>query len=112
VYQEPTGNRIVRKAPTYSLLDGYFALMGGLVIDNPQIAKKFPNLPNSRCLTITPRGVEVLASRNHFLKVPDKRIHDRSKADVLAKGLICFQVLWMVILVSFTVNNNFKISRF
>jgi hypothetical protein len=38
-----------------------------------------------------------LARDNVWLKVPHDTIRDKSKADVLAKSLVCFQVLWMVI---------------
>jgi hypothetical protein len=41
--------------------------------------------------------VRSLVLRGHFLNLSDTSIKDRSKADGLAKGLVCVQVLWMII---------------
>lgn len=48
-------------------------------------------------LTITPKGVAFLAKHGHFIDVPMGSIRDKSKADVLAKGLVCLQVGWLLL---------------
>ena len=48
-------------------------------------------------LTITPKGVAFLAKHGRFLAAPVNSIRDKSKADVLAKGLVCFQVGWLLL---------------
>jgi hypothetical protein len=44
-------------------------------------------------VTLTPDGVLFLAQYGHFCKVKRSEIDDKSKADILAKSLVCFQVL-------------------
>lgn len=65
--------------------------MGGFVIDVSDMH------PTMRYLTLTPEGVLKLARRGHFLRVYEWSIKDKSKADVLAKGLVCVQVFWLVV---------------
>ena len=48
-------------------------------------------------LTITPLGVIALARKGHFLSISNDSIEDKSKADLFAKGMVLFQVLWMVV---------------
>ena len=48
-------------------------------------------------LTVTPKGVAFLAKHGRFLAAPVESIRDKSKADVLAKGLVCFQVGWLLV---------------
>lgn len=48
-------------------------------------------------LTISPKGIAFLARHGHFLSIPESTISDKSKADILAKVLVCLQVVWMLI---------------
>lgn len=48
-------------------------------------------------LTISPKGIYFLARHGHFLRIPESTIEDKSKADVLAKLLVCLQVTWLLI---------------
>lgn len=48
-------------------------------------------------VTISPKGVAFLASHGHFLSIPESTIRDKSKADILAKVLVCVQVAWMLV---------------
>ncbi len=43
------------------------------------------------------RGVRTLARRGVFFEVPKDQIDDKSKADALAKVLVCLQVTWTVV---------------
>ncbi|KAI5792090.1 hypothetical protein FPQ18DRAFT_305392 [Pyronema domesticum] len=54
--------------------------------------------PNGKSYTtLIPDKIESLAERGIFVHAERKAIEDKSKADLLAKFLVCFQVLWMVI---------------
>ncbi|KAI9873382.1 MAG: hypothetical protein M1830_000472 [Pleopsidium flavum] len=46
---------------------------------------------------LSARGVMYLAQRGIFLEVSEEFIEDKSKADALAKALVCLQVTWTVI---------------
>ncbi len=75
----------------FSLTYDFYALMGGFVLD---VSK----LHNTRkYFTLTPNGILHLARRGRFLRVKDDTIDDKSKADLLAKGLVCSQVTWLLV---------------
>ena len=48
-------------------------------------------------LTLSPKGLAFLAKHGHFVKISDATIQDKSKADMLAKALVCIQVTWMLV---------------
>lgn len=73
------------------MLYGHFAVMGGFVIDVSHLHNSLSRV------TISPKGVAFLASHGHFLKIPESTIRDKSKADILAKVLVCVQVAWMLV---------------
>ncbi|MCJ1433580.1 hypothetical protein MMC27_002943 [Xylographa pallens] len=75
----------------YNLLYGYFATMGGFVVN---VSHLHNNLTR---LTISPKGVAFLAKHGHFLNISNATIRDKSKADMLAKALVCIQVTWMLV---------------
>jgi hypothetical protein len=62
--------------------------MGGLALDVRDIHGR---------RTLTPQGLLFFARRGFFFDIPEDTIRDKSKADILAKGLICCQVTWVVI---------------
>ncbi|KAI9809494.1 MAG: hypothetical protein M1827_006800 [Pycnora praestabilis] len=78
------------KRPNFGMMYGHFAVMGGFVVDVKHLHDGFNRL------TITPKGVAFLARHGHFLPVSEATISDKSKANTLAKGLVCLQVLWMI----------------
>lgn len=69
----------------------FYVVMGGFVVDVSEIHD------SCSLLTLQPLGIVELAKNGHFLEISEKAIKDKSKADVLAKLLVCVQVLWMVI---------------
>ena len=75
----------------FSLLYGFFVVMGGFVVDVSHLHN-----PLSR-LTISPKGAAFLARHGHSLKISDSTIRDKSKADILAKTLVCVQVSWTLV---------------
>ena len=73
----------------FDMVYGHFAAMGGFAADVEHIH----NI--TKRTTITPRGIVLLARRGKFCQVNRSHIQDKSKADLLAKGLVCVQVLWV-----------------
>ncbi|KAL9635093.1 MAG: hypothetical protein Q9164_003677 [Protoblastenia rupestris] len=90
---DPTDLRaIASKIPEhYPPIFGHFVVMGGFVVEVSHMHNSLSRL------TITPKGVAFLAKHGRFLAAPVESIRDKSKADVLAKGLICFQVGWLLV---------------
>lgn len=73
----------------FDIVYGHFAAMGGFAADVEQIYNV------TRRTTITPHGIIFLARRGRFCQVNGGHIQDKSKADLLANGLVCVQVLWV-----------------
>ena len=69
----------------------FYAVMGGFVVDVSDIHD------THSLLTFQPSGIVKLAEKGHFIEISEKAIKDKSKADILAKSLVCVQVCWMVI---------------
>ncbi len=65
--------------------------MGGFIVDVHKADATYISY------TITPLGVLNFARKGHFLVIEESQISDRSKADILAKVLVCLQVSWMLI---------------
>lgn len=76
---------------SFSLLYGFFVVMGGFVVDVSHLHNTLSRL------TISPKGVAFLARHGHSLKISDSTIRDKSKADILAKTLVCVQVGWTLV---------------
>lgn len=76
---------------SYSLRYGFFVMMGGFVVDVSHLHNSLSRL------TISAKGMAFLAKHGHFVKIPDATIRDKSKADMLAKALVCVQVSWMLV---------------
>ena len=66
---------------------GHYVCMGGFATDVESIHDVATRA------TITPKAVLLLASEGNFLQIPRSQIDDKSKADILAKGLVCVQVI-------------------
>jgi hypothetical protein len=88
--QNVKGNSDTEKRK-FSITYCFYAAMGGFAVDVRHIHDYRTQL------TIEPQGILFLARRGHFITVPEESIKDKSKADMLAKVIICIQVLWMVI---------------
>lgn len=85
--KEPASSTRVKHGMTY----GFYVAMGGFVVDVRDIHNHL------ELVTILPQGVLWLAERGHFIDLSKKDIQDKSKADALAKSLVCIQVTWLVI---------------
>ena len=70
--------------------------MGGFVIgtDDPGTEAYIPNSPR---ITLTPNGILFLARTDHLPDISVESIKDKSKADHLAKTLVCLQAGWIIV---------------
>ncbi|KAI9739319.1 MAG: hypothetical protein M1834_007532 [Cirrosporium novae-zelandiae] len=77
----------------FSLLFGYFAVMGGLAVDVNDMHNVLERI------TLTPDGILYLARIGYLdqIRVPDDTIRDKSKANTFVKLYSCWQALWMLI---------------
>ncbi|KAH9209043.1 hypothetical protein DL95DRAFT_310758, partial [Leptodontidium sp. 2 PMI_412] len=66
-----------------------FAVMGGFMVDIEHLHNRLKRA------TLTTNGLLLLAQHGHFFYVEAEAIADKSKANILAKGLVCVQVLWV-----------------
>ncbi|KAL9007619.1 MAG: hypothetical protein Q9173_007154 [Seirophora scorigena] len=71
---------------SYSMVYGFYVIMGGLAVNISPIHDKLQILP------LSPHGVIHLARKGHFIDVSDTEINDKSKANILAKGLVLVQI--------------------
>ncbi len=67
-----------------------YAVMGGFAADIQHIHNAI-----TERVTVTANGILFLARHGHFCRIKKDDIQDKSKADILAKGLVCVQVLWV-----------------
>lgn len=70
---------------------GFFVVMGGLRISTSAVSK------TENTMGLTPAGILELARQGYFICIAPEDIEDKSKASLLQKGLVVFQVLWMAI---------------
>lgn len=73
--------------------------MGGFVIDTDKVSEAgSPTFINGvKRLSLTPKGLLLLAKCGHLPEVTEEEILDKSKVDELGKLLACTQVTWMLI---------------
>ena len=77
--------------PNLSLAYGFYAEMGGIVVNVKDIHHTFAQL------TLTHDGVLVLARHGQFMRIPNETIEDKSKSNLLGKILVTIQAVWMII---------------
>lgn len=68
----------------------HYALMGGFAADVEDIHNKLERV------TLATDGIKFLAKNGYFCQLDPGDIEDKSKADYLAKGLVCVQVVWII----------------
>jgi hypothetical protein len=103
-----TGNR---KRTPWTRVHSHFALMGGFAFDANGSLPEF--FPDSRTrLTLTPQALRRLAKLEPMLipDISDRAIKDKSKANWLAKALVCLQACWFIVQVVGRTVNSVPIS--
>jgi hypothetical protein len=80
------------------MVHSFYAGMGGFIVE-PDVSADGgpPFIPGSQRLTLTARGIAFLARCGHLPNIHKDDIVDKSKADGLAKSLVCIQAGWMVV---------------
>lgn len=73
----------------FSMVYAYFAVMGGFVAETGHLHFSLTRV------TLSSNAILFLAKQGHILRISEASIQDKSKADFLAKGLVCFQVWWV-----------------
>ena len=79
------------RRPQFSLSYGFFAVMGGFVVD----VSKFCDTADQVSLGID--FITTLAKNGRYLPVCIGEIQDKSKVNALGKGLVCLQIAWMLV---------------
>ena len=65
--------------------------MGGIALD-------MSKLMDGHCpQRVLPDAIRFLAREGVFIDIPSAMISDKSKTNLLGKGLVCMQVIWFVI---------------
>jgi hypothetical protein len=77
---------------------GFFARMGGFVIDTrPTRPEEGEFLHGSPRITVMAAGVLFLARHGCLPDISKEMIADKSKADPIAKSLVCIQAGWLIV---------------
>jgi hypothetical protein len=71
----------------WTMTQGYFAISGGIAVD-------VSGFHSAMTLTFTPSGILELARAGVLPQVDTSTIQDKSKADSVAKAIVCIQVSW------------------
>ena len=77
----------------FSLEYGFFVVMGGIATED--VAKLWDD-ENQRW-SLVPAAVRQFARDGSFFEISSAMISDKSKANLLGKGLVCIQVIWFFI---------------
>lgn len=95
---EMSAPRNIKHRHPWTMTHSFYASMGGFAFDTDEAKPQF--LPNGRTrLAISSKGLIYIAEREPDL-IPDLSrdfIRDKSKADGLAKLLVCLQALWFCV---------------
>lgn len=87
------------KGQDWSLTHGFYGGMGGFVFDFRTVGSSDLKscLPNLQRLTLTARGVALLARCGLLPELDREEIDDKNKADHLAKTVVCVQATWFLV---------------
>ncbi|KAK3376814.1 hypothetical protein B0T24DRAFT_719095 [Lasiosphaeria ovina] len=91
---------------TWTTAQCFYAVMGGFAADVPSIDD------DNTCqrVTITAEGVRLLSLLGRLPELHASQIEDKSKADWLAKSIVCAQAGWMVVQVVGRALQNLPVS--
>ncbi|EUC41707.1 hypothetical protein COCMIDRAFT_40165 [Bipolaris oryzae ATCC 44560] len=83
---------------SWTITHGFYASMGGFAIELDNTDHRNPTLFNDMTrLTLTAKGVALLAKCGYVVEISLDEIKDKNKADGLAKLLVCIQAGWMIV---------------
>ena len=84
---------VFQKHKVFSLNYGFFAVMGGIATSDVAKLKD----TDSRLFILTPDAILQFAHRGVFFDLSSGMISDKSKVNLVGKGLVCVQVIWFFI---------------
>jgi hypothetical protein len=84
-------------AREWTMSHSFFAAMGGFVYRTSSDPATTFIEGDSRQLVLTTHAVQLLESVDLLPDLSEKDIEDKSKADALAKTLVCLQATWLLI---------------
>ena len=89
---------ILPDRPSYewTMTHSFFASTGGFAFDTADDEPRYLP-PGYKRLTLTARGVALLASCGHLPSVSEAEITDKRKANNVAKALVIIQASWMLL---------------
>ncbi|WQF77223.1 hypothetical protein CDEST_02237 [Colletotrichum destructivum] len=79
---------------TWDMTQCFYAVMGGFVVDLP--SSDDDDEDAVKRVTVTPEGIRLLSFIGKLPEIHESQIQDKSKADWMAKSLVCIQAGWMV----------------
>lgn len=97
--QSTRRNKESGSAKDWSIVHSFYTGMGGFVfdLDECEIDRDMPYIPELRRLHVTPRGVRLLAQCGLLPEISKDEIEDKSKSDGSAKMICCIQVIWIIV---------------
>lgn len=83
----------------WTITHGFYALMGGFVFDFDESfpAERHPFVKDVERLSLTPKGIMLLAQCNRVPYISQQEIEDKSKQDEIGKILACIQASWLIL---------------
>jgi len=98
-YRKPKGPNTTKgcsSAERWSMSQCYFVVTGGCVVNIPWMNVDDDRSEKSTKVTVTPAGMRLLSFLGRLPKIEEPQVRDKSKADWLAKSVVCVQATWMV----------------
>lgn len=77
----------IKRFEPWTTTQAFYAVIGGFAVKSASFWKK-------PYITLTPAGILELAKMGLLPQLSKEEIEDKSKADTIAKALICIQALW------------------
>lgn len=82
----------------WTIAHGFYGTMGGFAIDIDDAGDRYAYIfGGTKRLTLTAKGVALLAQCGYIPEIPLDDIEDKNKTDGLAKLLVCVQAGWMIV---------------
>jgi hypothetical protein len=107
------GPTLIPRKFEWTHVHSFMAVMGGFVVDTTELDEDEQYLPGSRTrITLAPNGVHGLAkyAPETLPDVSIEDIRDKSKADTLAKFIVCVQAIWFCIQIVVRMAQHLPIS--
>ncbi|KAK0625470.1 hypothetical protein B0T17DRAFT_532864 [Bombardia bombarda] len=99
---------------TWDMTQCFYAVMGGFAVDIPWTKNYSQHSdhddPRQQRVTIAPEGIRLLSLLGRLPQIHESQIQDKSKADWMAKTIICTQAGWMLLQVLGRVAKNMPVS--